>query len=57
MKSRLLGGTLMLAFGGLNQSLAAVEPADLTIEPPVLIGPRPFRTHRAPLGDTHDARA
>ena len=40
-KSRLLGATLMLTFGGLNQSLWALEPADFSIELPEIIGPGP----------------
>jgi hypothetical protein len=40
-KSRLFGVTLVLAFGSLNQSLWAVEPVDLSLEPPMLIGPGP----------------
>jgi hypothetical protein len=40
-KSRLFGVTLVLTFSSLSQSLWAVEPADLSLEPPVLIGPGP----------------
>ena len=40
-KSYLLCAALMLPFVGVNQSLAAVVPADLSMEPPTMIGPGP----------------
>ena len=43
------GVALMLAFAGMNQSLAAVEPADLSIEPPALLGPGPSALIETPL--------
>jgi hypothetical protein len=49
-KSRLLGATLLLTFGSLNQSLWAVEPADLSSEATALIGPGPSMRSETPLG-------
>ena len=49
-KSRLLSATLLMIFGGLNQSLWAVEPTELTMEPPVPIGPGPSMRSDMPLG-------
>ena len=48
-KSRLLGATLMLSFGSLNQPLWAVEPAELSMEPPALIGPGPSMRSEMPF--------
>lgn len=48
-KLRLLGAAFFLSFAGLNQSLAAVNPADLSIEPPALIGPGPSTLIETPL--------
>jgi hypothetical protein len=44
-----ISAALMLAISGMNQSLAAVDPADLSIEPPLLIGPGPSMRSEMPL--------
>ena len=48
-KSHLWGAALILTFGGLNQSLAAMDPADLSSEPTTLIGPGPSALIETPL--------
>jgi len=50
IKNIIAAAVILLAFGSLNTSLWAVEPTELTMEPPVPIGPGPSMRSEMPLG-------